>query len=250
MKLENLLTLGNRDNTLSNLDIRGISDDSRCVGKGDLFFIIPRPSFDIFSVLTAVESQVAAFAAPRESREHLKNLIIHKPVIYLDNIEKEFERIADNFYGFTDNRLTFIGVTGTNGKSTTTYLIYQLLKKMGGLCALIGTVEYRIGGRTYKSHHTTPDFLTLRKLLKPMASSLRGFVVMEVSSHALTQARVRGIIFSRCLFTNLSRDHLDYHKTMDGYFEAKKLLFLDNPQALSIINADDSYGRKIAKFGP
>ncbi len=143
--------------------------------------------------------------------------------------------------------LKFIGVTGTNGKTTTTFLIYHLLKKMAQRACLIGTVKYIIGSKEYKPTHTTPDSAALEGLIKKIKKEGVKFVVMEVSSHGIVQERIKQIIFSRCVFTNLSREHLDYHKTMKNYFKAKEKLFLDNKAALSLINIDDNYGRKIFK---
>lgn len=139
----------------------------------------------------------------------------------------------------------FIGVTGTNGKTSCVYFIYQLLKKLGQKASLIGTINCIIDGRTYKSKYTTPPFSDLRKLLNKIESPGRHFVVIEVSSHGIAQERIRGLKFSRIIFTNLTRDHLDYHHSMKDYFNVKRKLFLDNRDALAIINNDDPYGRKL-----
>jgi len=141
--------------------------------------------------------------------------------------------------------LKIIGITGTNGKTTAAFLIYHLLKKMGQKASLIGTIKYIIGSKAYKAKLTTPGFIDLRKILKKIKDAGSNFVVIEVSSHGLVQGRVKGLNFSRCLFTNLSRDHLDYHKTMKSYFSAKKKLFFPQKGILSLINIDDYYGKKI-----
>lgn len=141
--------------------------------------------------------------------------------------------------------LKIIGVTGTNGKTTTTFLIYHLLKKMGENPSLIGTIKYIIGSKVHKANLTTPGSIDLNKLLSEAKKSGSNFVVMEVSSHALVQERIKGLKFSRCLFTNLSRDHLDYHKTLNEYFKAKKKLFFPQEPQFSLINLDDRYGKKI-----
>lgn len=227
------------------LKIEGISDDSRFVKRGDIFFIRKRKNFDIFSVLEDIEFKAAAFAGSLDCKSKLKHLIKRKPVIFVKNIQEEFFRAVDIFYGFTRNDLKFIGITGTNGKTTTTFLIYHLLKAMGKKTALIGSIKYIIGSESRKADYTTPDFLALRKILKKIKDKGIHFVVMEVSSHGIIQERTRGIEFSRCVFTNLSRDHLDYHKTMANYFNAKKKLFLRNKKAVALINIDDIYGKKI-----
>ncbi len=141
--------------------------------------------------------------------------------------------------------LKIIGITGTNGKTTTAFLIYHLLKKMGQKPSLTGTIKYIIGSKVYKAKLTTPGFIDLGKILKKIKDIGSNFVVMEVSSHGLIQGRVKGLKFSRCLFTNLSRDHLDYHKTMKSYFNAKKKLFFPQKNVISLINIDDYYGKKI-----
>jgi len=141
--------------------------------------------------------------------------------------------------------LKIIGITGTNGKTTTAFLIYHLLRKMGQETSLIGTIKYIIGPKAYKAKLTTPGFIDLSKILKKIKNTGSNFVVIEASSHGLFQGRAKGLKFSRCLFTNLSRDHLDYHKTMSNYFSAKKKLFFPQKGALSLINVDDYYGKKI-----
>ena len=138
-----------------------------------------------------------------------------------------------------------IGITGTNGKTTTAFLIYHLLRRMGQETSLIGTIKYIIGPKAYKAKLTTPGFTDLGNILKKVKDTGSNFVVIEVSSHGLLQGRVKGLKFSRCLFTNLSRDHLDYHKTMKSYFSAKKKLFFPQKRVISLINTDDYYGKKI-----
>jgi len=143
--------------------------------------------------------------------------------------------------------LKIIGITGTNGKTTTAFLIYHLLKKMGQKVSLIGTIKYIIGPKAYKARLTTPGFVEMGEIFKKIKEIRSDFVVIEVSSHGLVQGRVKGLKFSRCLFTNLSRDHLDYHKTMKNYFNAKKKLFFSQKDLISFINIDDCHGKKIAK---
>ena len=143
--------------------------------------------------------------------------------------------------------LKIIGITGTNGKTTTAFLIHHLLEEMGRKSSLIGTIKYIIGRKTLKANLTTPGFIELRKLLKESENAGSRFVVMEVSSHALAQGRVKELKFSHCVFTNLSRDHLDYHKTIDNYFDTKKKLFFSQRSPFSLINIDDQYGKKIFK---
>jgi len=245
VRLKELFPKSAVKNESKNIIINGLSDDSRSVSKGDLFFIIERKNFDIYSILKNIEPKVAAFVSDVNSREKIKSLLKYKPVIFVRGIKEHFLKACDLFYGFDKDGFKFIGITGTNGKTTTAYLTYYLLKKLGEKSALISTVKYCTGSFRCKSSYTTPDILTLRKFFQQAAKKEADFVIMEVSSHAIDQERIKGISFSRCVFTNLTHEHLDYHKTMANYFIVKKRLFLNNKSSLAIINTDDVYGKKI-----
>lgn len=225
--------------------IKGISDDSRLVKKGDAFFILERDNFDIFSVLAEVEKKAVVFVAEPVHRDRLAKVRI--PVVFVSNIGKQFIRAIDRFYGFDKDYFTLIAVTGTNGKTTVATLIYYLFDKLGEKASLIGTVRHLIAGKAYKPDNTTPGYLILRQYFRQMKSRKVRFAVMEVSSHAIEQERIKGLEFNRCVFTNLSHDHLDYHKTMQRYFKAKKKLFTAAKKAVSVINRDDPYGRIIIR---
>ncbi len=157
-------------------------------------------------------------------------------------------RLSANFFGNPANRLSVTGVTGTNGKSTTTFLVESILRAAGRKCALVGTIEYHVADRVLPAPHTTPEALELHQLLADSVQAGVAEAVMEVSSHALAQQRVFGLLYDVAVFTNLTRDHLDYHQTMDEYFAAKRTLFegcgTQHPR-LSVINADDEYGRTL-----
>jgi UDP-N-acetylmuramoyl-L-alanyl-D-glutamate--2,6-diaminopimelate ligase len=158
--------------------------------------------------------------------------------------------ISANFYGHPAHRLKITGVTGTNGKTTTTFLIESLLRAGGRASALIGTIEYHIAGKVVPSPHTTPEALEINKFFHDALEAGVSEAVMEVSSHALAQGRVHGLPFDVAVFTNLTRDHLDYHGTMDNYFAAKALLFRGagaQPPRVAIVNVDDEYGRRLAE---
>jgi len=248
MKLADIFPHQILNSSVKGFVIKGISDDSRDTGKGDIFFIRERKNFDIYSALKDVEPLAAAFIAQAGSAAaKVKSLVKNKPLIFVKDIEKEFLRAVDLFYNFKNKSLKIIGITGTNGKTTTAFLIYHILKELGQKPSLIGTVKYLIGSKEQKAGYTTPDFLKLRKILKEAAGCGSRFLVMEASSHAIDQQRIKGVDFSRCVFTNLSRDHLDYHRTMDSYFNVKKELFLKNKNAFSVINTDDKYGRSLYK---
>ncbi|MGL5543655.1 MAG: UDP-N-acetylmuramoyl-L-alanyl-D-glutamate--2,6-diaminopimelate ligase, partial [Cetobacterium sp.] len=167
----------------------------------------------------------------------------------VDDLRNKLGIMASNFYGNPEKKLKIIGVTGTNGKTTTTYLIEQILGEE--YVARIGTVEYKIGDEIIEAPNTTPESLDIIKMSKKAVDKGLKYLVMEVSSHGLTSGRVDMLDFDVAVFTNLTPEHLDYHKDMDDYFEAKKILFkkLKNKEN-SIVNIDDFYGEKIAKeFG-
>jgi len=213
MKLKDIFPKRNFSKAVGNLNIKNISDDSRLIQKEDIFFILKQKNFDIFPKLSKIRTKPKAFIADLKYKKRVESVIKNKPIIFVKNIDREYLRIVKMFYGLGKNLPKVIGITGTNGKTTTAFLVYQLLKKMGKNPSLIGTVKYFIGKKTKKATYTTPPFLYLQKLLKETKKAGSDFVVMEVSSHAIDQERIKGIIFSHCLFTNLSRDHLDYHKT-------------------------------------
>jgi UDP-N-acetylmuramoyl-L-alanyl-D-glutamate--2,6-diaminopimelate ligase len=154
--------------------------------------------------------------------------------------------IGQRFFGNPSDKIKSIGVTGTNGKTTITYLIESIINAAAKRCGLIGTVNYRIGEKILPAKNTTPGFLDNQRYLAQLADLGVDYCVMEASSHALDQGRLEGIHFSAGIFTNLSQDHLDYHKTMENYFKAKALLFMGlSSDSVSIINVDDAYGRRL-----
>jgi UDP-N-acetylmuramoyl-L-alanyl-D-glutamate--2,6-diaminopimelate ligase len=160
-------------------------------------------------------------------------------------------RVSANFYKKPAERIAITGITGTNGKSTTAFLVESILQAAGRKSALIGTIEYHVAGKVLPAPHTTPEALDLNRIFNEALGNGATEAVMEVSSHALAQERVFGIPFDVAVFTNLTRDHLDYHGSMGVYFEAKRVLFegcgTDAPRA-AVINVDDEYGRKLAEF--
>src|ERR1700681_4315447 len=160
-------------------------------------------------------------------------------------------RLSANFYKRPAERIAVTGITGTNGKSTTAFLVESILTAAGRKSALIGTIEYHVAGQVYPAPHTTPEALELYRLLQEALGLGATDAVMEVSSHALAQERVFGVPFDVAVFTNLTRDHLDYHKTMDEYFASKRVLFegcgTDAPRA-AVLNVDDEFGVKLAEF--
>jgi UDP-N-acetylmuramoyl-L-alanyl-D-glutamate--2,6-diaminopimelate ligase len=156
--------------------------------------------------------------------------------------------MANNFYERPSEDLILIGVTGTNGKTTTTYLLKSILEAWGKDVGLIGTIHYMIKDRPFPAPHTTPESLEFQGLLRDMVTTGCSHAVAEVSSHALAQKRVDGAVFHAAVFTNLTRDHLDFHKTMGDYFRAKVRLFTEllDRKGTAVINADDPYGESLA----
>jgi UDP-N-acetylmuramyl-tripeptide synthetase len=212
-----------------------------------MFFVRERANFDIFSVLKTIEGKACAFVADKKYKNKIDILNLDKPVILVADSKGEFFRVCDAFYDFDNNDFKFIGITGTKGKTTTSHLIYFLLNRLNQRACLIGTIKYLIGDKEYAATNTTPDYLSLRKIFQEAKIAGINYVVIEVSSHAIEQNRINGIKFCRCIFTNLAREHLDYHKNMANYFRAKNNFFRQNKTALPIINIDDKYGRLILK---
>jgi UDP-N-acetylmuramoyl-L-alanyl-D-glutamate--2,6-diaminopimelate ligase len=160
-------------------------------------------------------------------------------------------RLSANFYKQPAERLAITGITGTNGKSTTTFLLESILNAAGRKNLLVGTIEYHVAGKVLPAPHTTPESLELNQMLAEGIGQGATEAVMEVSSHALAQQRVFAIPFNVAVFTNLTRDHLDYHRTMEEYFDAKRILFEGcgtEPPRVSVINADDEHGVKLSKM--
>jgi UDP-N-acetylmuramoyl-L-alanyl-D-glutamate--2,6-diaminopimelate ligase len=170
-------------------------------------------------------------------------------MIRVSDARKALSQLSCIFNGNPSGKLKIAGVTGTNGKTTTAYMIRNMLRDHGSSPGLISTVEYEIGTRVIPARRTTPEAPLLQSMLAQMVTSGCKSAVMEVSSHALDQKRVFGIDYDVAVFTNLTRDHLDYHKTMENYFEAKSLLFLElgklEKRATAVINADDPWGQKL-----
>ncbi|MEY2395408.1 MAG: UDP-N-acetylmuramoyl-L-alanyl-D-glutamate--2,6-diaminopimelate ligase [Acidobacteriaceae bacterium] len=167
------------------------------------------------------------------------------------NGRRALARLSANFYKKPAERIAVTGITGTNGKSTTAFLVEAILTAAGRKSALIGTIEYHVAGKVLPAPHTTPEALDLNRILSEALGNGATDAVMEVSSHALAQERVFGVPFDVAVFTNLTRDHLDYHRTMEEYFAAKRVLFegcgTDAPRAV-VTNVDDESGAKLAEF--
>lgn len=222
--------------------ISGISYDSRKVQHGDLFVAITGLKQDGHDFV-AQASQQGATAALVE--RFLPDVPV--PQVVVKNTRYALGIVSANFYDHPGTKVRVLGITGTNGKTTTTYLVKSILEAAGYKVGLVGTILTMIGDQVLKSDRTTPESLDLQRLLAKMVEQDVDYAVMEVSSHALELHRTVGLPFGSALFTNLSQDHLDFHPTMDEYFLAKANLFT-NLQGPAILNMDDLWGRKLKEL--
>ncbi|UJP66561.1 UDP-N-acetylmuramoyl-L-alanyl-D-glutamate--2,6-diaminopimelate ligase [Mongoliitalea daihaiensis] len=222
------------------LAIGEIHFDSRKVSKGDLFVAIPGTQVDGHNFI----SQAIAQGAVCIVCEHLPSeQLDHIAYIQVVNASKAMGIMAANYYENPSEKLKLVAVTGTNGKTSTVTLLYQLFIEMGYQTGLISTVENRVHEHVVPSSHTTPDSLQLQALLKQMVDAGCTHCFMEASSHAIAQDRIAGLHLAGAVFTNITHDHLDYHGTFDEYIKAKKKLFDDLPKdAFALVNADDKRG--------
>ena len=221
-------------------EINDLQIDSRKVGSGTAFIAIRGAQADGHEFIqAAIEKNVTAIICETMP----SNLAEGIAYVQVENSSYAAGVMAHNFYGVPSERLHLVGVTGTNGKTTIATLLFKLFTALGYTCGLISTVENRIGDRVVPSTHTTPDAISLNKLLADMVSAGCSHVFMETSSHALHQHRVAGLVYRGALFSNISHDHLDYHKTFDEYISVKKSFFDKLPAtAFAISNADDRRG--------
>lgn len=230
---------------ISGLEISNIRYDSRKVQSGDLFVALRGVTSDGHEYIDAAVNR-GARAIVCESERRRSDFTV--PCITTHSSRKALALMAAAYYGQPAEQMRLIGITGTNGKTSTAYLIESILRACGLRTGLLGTITYRIGDEEQTAPWTTPESLELHSLLSQMRDSKTSHAVMEVSSHALEQYRVEGLSFRAAVFTNLSQDHLDYHGTMEKYRDAKQKLFrqLDPVSGSNIINADDSAGAGMA----
>ncbi len=230
------------------VEVGKVQYDSRKIQPGDLFVAIKGGSVDGHSFIGNAVSNGAKVVVVEDDAALPDAFFMHAGVvkIVVADSRKALAILSSNFYDRPSLKLRLIGVTGTNGKTSTTHLIKSMLEAEGKMVGLIGTIEYTIGNSVIPATHTTPESLELNELLATMVERGCTDAVMEVSSHALALHRVYGLHFAAAAFTNLTQDHLDFHQTMEEYFKAKKMLFDSLPPAsAAITNADDAYGRQI-----
>jgi UDP-N-acetylmuramoyl-L-alanyl-D-glutamate--2,6-diaminopimelate ligase len=230
------------------LEISALAYDSRKVTRGTLFFCVPGFNADGHEFAAdAVRAGAVALVVERA-------LELGVPEVVVGSVRAAMAPIAARFYGEPARELRVVGVTGTNGKTTSAYLVRALLEAWGRQCGLLGTVKSVIGGRERPVQRTTPEAIDLQADLRAMLAGGDWACAMEVSSHALELGRVAAIPFAAALFTNLTQDHLDFHASMEDYFQAKRRLFVPDDAQLSprvsVVNFADPYGRRLARELP
>ena len=221
-------------------EIKGITADSREVVPGGLFVAVRGVAVDghrfIGKAIEAGAAVIVAEELPAEMPAGIEGIVVR-------DSREALGRLASRFYGDPSDELTLVGVTGTNGKTTIATLLYEMARLRGLKAGLISTVANIVDGDAEPAEHTTPDPVLLNRLLRRMVDAGCTFASMEVSSHAADQHRIAGLTFAGGIFTNLTRDHLDYHKTFDAYLKAKKSFFdMLSPEAFALTNADDRNG--------
>ena len=226
-------------------EIRGLAYHTRDVADGTLFFCVPGLTFDGHAFAArAAAAGAAALVCERDPGVAL-------PQVLVPSVRRVMALVAARWYGHPSRQLTVVGVTGTNGKTTTAHLLAGIFAAAGRPAALLGTVVNRIGGRDNAVQLTTAEALDLQRMFRDMVAAGDRACALEISSHALVQDRAAGIDFDAVVFNNLTRDHLDFHKDLDDYYAAKRRLFLPeearNGTARAIVNAGDEYGRKLAR---
>ncbi|MGA9039873.1 MAG: UDP-N-acetylmuramoyl-L-alanyl-D-glutamate--2,6-diaminopimelate ligase [Terriglobales bacterium] len=228
-----------------NPKISGLEYDSRRIKPGDVFVAIRGESSDGNKFIDKAIAAGAVAVVTDSADELVRDSVAWAQI---SHGRKGLARLAANYYGQPASKLAITGITGTNGKSTTAFLLEAILAAAGRKSALIGTIEYHVAGKILPAPHTTPESLDLNRIFAEAVNAGATDAVMEVSSHALAQHRTSGIYFDVAVFTNLTRDHLDYHHTMEEYFEAKQLLFQGDdaePPRAAVVNSDDESGREL-----
>ncbi|MGL5615566.1 MAG: UDP-N-acetylmuramoyl-L-alanyl-D-glutamate--2,6-diaminopimelate ligase [Sarcina sp.] len=221
------------------LEVNKICYDNRKVTEGDLFLAVKGFKVDGHDFIADAIKKGAKIIVLEDEIEISEDVTIVK----VDNTRKALAEISSNYFGNPKDKLKLIGITGTNGKTTSAFIIKSILEKAGKKVGLIGTIANYIGDKKLHTERTTPESLELHELFAEMVKENVEYCVMEVSSHSLDLYRVYGVEFNIGIFTNLTRDHLDFHKTFDNYYNAKFKLFRNSKKA--IVNLDDSYGERV-----
>ncbi len=239
------LGAGGVEGDVAAVEVSGLAYDSRKVGPGALFFCVPGANSDGHDhAEQAVRAGAAALVVER-------SLGLGVPEVLVRSVRAAMGPVAARFYGDPSAMLEVVGVTGTNGKTTTAFLVRALLEASGRRCGLLGTVKSVVGGeerggREHPIQRTTPEAIDLQAALRAMLDGGDRACAMEVSSHALELGRAGGVRFAAAIFTNLTQDHLDFHGTMEEYFQSKRRLFVPAAPGVSVVNLDDPFGRRLA----
>lgn len=221
-------------------EIASLTFDSRTAGEGSLFFALAGTSFDGHVFIAAAVEKGASAVVCERLPEELKTGVAY---IVTEDAHAALGLAASAFYGNPSTKLRLVGITGTNGKTTTATLLFDMFCSLGYKCGLVSTVVYRIEGKSMESTHTTPDPIRLNGMLAEMADAGCEYCFMEVSSHSIVQERIAGLTFEGGVFTNITHDHLDYHGTFAEYIRAKKMFFDRLPEkAFALVNTDDRNG--------
>ncbi len=228
----------------ADVEIASLALDTRCIEPGALFFCVPGTTRDGHDFAAdAVAAGAVALVVERELAD------VDAPQVVVPSTRAAMGPIADRFFGEPSKRIGVFGVTGTNGKTTTTYLLRAMLAAAGRTSGLVGTTGVVVGGKDIETNFTTPEALDLHRLLRDMVDAGDDSAAIEVSSHALDQGRAANVRYAAIGFTNLTRDHLDYHKSFEAYYQAKRLLFVtpgpEGQHFPAAINCDDEWGSRL-----
>lgn len=228
--------------------VRGLAVDSRVVRPGDVFFAVrggQRHGLEFLDAVRSTGALAVLWEPPWDSALPVDDSLLLLAILEL---RQKLGWIASRFYGEPSQHLPVIGITGTDGKTSCTHFLAQALSDAEtGPCGILGTLGGGVHGRVEPSLHTTPDSLAVQRWLAGLVADGRRCAVMEVSSHALDQGRVNGVHFAVAVLTQLSRDHLDYHGTLEAYAAAKRRLFIDHRPGWAVLNGDDAFGRQLIK---
>lgn len=228
--------------------VEGLAADSRTVHPGDVFFAVrggQRHGLEFLESVRSAGVLAVLWEPPWNGALPVDDALL---LLAVPELRQKLGWIASRFYSEPSRRLPVIGITGTDGKTSCAHFLAQALSDAGtGPCGILGTLGGGVHGQTMPSLHTTPDTLAVQRWLAGLVADGRRYAVMEVSSHALDQGRVNGVDFAVAVLTQLSRDHLDYHGTLDAYAAAKRRLFVDHRPGWAVLNGDDDFGRQLMK---
>ena len=225
----------------TDIQISGISFDSRVIEKGYLFIAVSGTAVDGHKFIDASVEKGAIAIVCEKLPDTLKDNITY---VATENSAKALGIIASNYFDNPSQKIKLVGITGTNGKTTTVTLLYRLVRALGHKAGLLSTVRNYVDDEMVEATHTTPDSIQINQLLKKMVDAGCTYAFMEVSSHSIVQERIAGLRFEGAIFSNITHDHLDYHNTFEEYLKAKKKFFDDLPnEAFALINADDRNGK-------